>query len=111
MRQPHKYRDISREEIDELFSNYLLESWSYSKVDSFARNEKAFEMSYIYRQRGKSSASEVAGTAYHSALKHYFKQLKDGVIIDLAELQTIAYNHIDEIEPHKWKIQKTTPSI
>jgi len=111
MKEPHKYRDLEPERIEELFSNYLLENWSYSKVDSFARNEKAFEMSYIYRQRGRSSASEVSGSAYHLALKHYFRQLMDGVIVDLAELQTIAFEYIDDVEPTKWKIQKTTPSI
>jgi hypothetical protein len=97
--------------MEELFSNYLFDSWSFSKVSAFARNEKAFEMSYIYRQPFKNSASSVAGSAYHSALELYFKDLKEGIINDLASLQIVAYAYINEIHPNKWKLQKTTPTI
>ena len=63
MKKEHKYRGLTQEQHEELFSNYLIDSWSFSKVASFARNEKAFEMSYIYRQPFKSSASSVSGSA------------------------------------------------
>lgn len=111
IKEPHKYRGLSRDELEELFSNYLIDSWSFSKVSSFAQNEKAFEMSYIYRQPFRSSASSVAGSAYHAAMESYFKDLMDGVQNDLAALQVIAYNYIDEFNPNKWKLQKTTPTI
>lgn len=111
MKQSHKYRGLSPDKLEELFSNYLIDSWSFSKVSAFARNEKAFEMSYIYRQPFRSSASSVAGSAYHSAMEFFFKDLKDGVKNDLAALQIVAYAYINEIKPNKWKLQKTTPTI
>ena len=111
MMEAHKYRNLSNEEKEELFSNYLLDSWSFSKVDSFARNEKAFEMNYVYREPSKFSASSVAGTAYHSALKLYFSELKDGVKIDVADMQIVAIEEIEKVKPNKWKTQKTTPTI
>lgn len=111
MKQPHKYKDLTPEAQEELFSNFLIDSWSYSKVATFARNEKAFEMSYIYCQSWKRSASEVSGSAYHAALEYYFNCKKQNITEDLAALQTVAYNYIDDIGANNWKLQKTTPSI
>ena len=111
MKKEHKYRGLTQEQHEELFSNYLIDSWSFSKVASFARNEKAFEMSYIYRQPFKSSASSVSGSAYHAAMEFFFTDLKDGVKNDLSTLQLKAYAYIDNIKPNHWKIQKTTPTI
>lgn len=111
MKNLHKYRELTPEQHEELFSNYLIDSWSFSKVSAFARNEKAFEMQYIYRQQSKHSASEISGSAYHSALQQYFNELKTGVKVDLAALQIIAFNYIDEVKANEWKLQKTTPSV
>jgi hypothetical protein len=111
MIQENKYKKFNPEQLEELFSNYLLDSWSFSKVSAFARNEKAFEMQYIYRQPYKSSFSSVAGSAYHAAIEFYFASLKNGMKEDLPTLQTVAYNYIDEIGANDWKIQKTTPSV
>jgi S-DNA-T family DNA segregation ATPase FtsK/SpoIIIE len=108
---PHEYRNLTADQYEELFSNYLLDSWSYSKINSFSNNEKAFEMFYIYRKRGKYSSSAVAGTAYHKALQSYFNNLKDGVVLDLVALEKIAFNDIDNIPANQWKIQKTVPTI
>jgi hypothetical protein len=99
------------DELENIFSNYLISDWSYSKVTAFARNEKAFEKSYIYGVYGKSSATTVAGQAYHVALDVYFTQLKDGNVIDLVELEQIAFKHIDEVPGNYWKLQKTTPTV
>lgn len=107
----HKFRDQNRDQIEELFSNYLLDSWSYSCVTSFARNEKAFEMQYIYRISGKSSATTIAGTAYHEALKLYFECYNEGIILDIAALETRAFQVIEEIPANAWKLQKTSPTI
>ena len=107
----HQYRDLTPVEHEELFSNFLIDSWSYSKVSSFARNEKAFEMEAIYRSPLRSGTSSVAGNAYHEALDHYFTNKKEGIEIDLPHLQIIAYNYIEEVLPNKWKLQKTTPTI
>ena len=111
MKNHHQYRDLSPEKLEELFSNFLLDSWSFSKVNSFARNEKAFEMVYIYRKPIRRSASEVSGSAYHESLKHYFTERKIGNKQDIVSLQEIAYNYIDGIDSNQWKIQKTTPTI
>lgn len=103
--------------------------------------KKVFEKENIYHERGKRSASSVAGNAYHSALNHYFYFKKHGERIplnyqklndleveeseaiiehfetvkntqyDLVDLEKIAFDYIDFVEPSKWKLQKTTPSI
>lgn len=111
MKNKHYYRDMTPEQKEDLFAYYLLDSWSFSKVATFARNEKAFEMAYIYRQPYKNSASNVAGSAYHDALRYYFLEFKKGNQIDLASAQMVAYNYIDDVKANDWKIQKTTPTI
>ncbi|MFT3679470.1 MAG: DNA translocase FtsK [Ferruginibacter sp.] len=105
------YKSYGQDQLEELFSNFLLSSWSYSKVTSFARNEKAFEMQYIYGMFGKQSATTIAGQAYHHALQFYFSCKKDGREVSLPELEQSAYEYIDEVRPNKWKLQKTTPMV
>jgi len=99
------------EAMDEHFSNYLIDSWSFSKVSSFARNEKAFEMSSIFGIYSKSSATTIAGKAYHKALDYFFTSLKAGVQIDIVELEQAAFQCIEGTPANLWKIQKTTPTI
>lgn len=99
------------EEKEELLSNFLVDSWSYSKVSEFSRNEKSFEMSAIYGIRQKQSSSTIAGTAYHAALQKYFEKKKEGEVLDLPSLEVAAYDYIDDVKPWKWKVQKTTPTI
>ena len=106
-----KYKTYSQEQIDELLSNYLIDSWSYSKLGTFSRNEKAFEMQYIYRIYGKSSASTIAGQAYHAALRMFFINLKDGVVTDIVALESFAFEYIDNVRADWWKLQKTTPTV
>ena len=107
----NKYKDLNQEQQEELLSNYLIDSWSYSKVRAFAGNEKAFEMQYIYRCYGKSSATTVAGQAYHAALNLYFQNLKEGLLTDIVTLESVAFKHIDDFRADFWKLQKTTPTI
>ena len=110
-KQPHKYRDLRPDLMEEHFSNFLIDSWSFSKVSTFSRHEKAFEMSYIYCIPYRRSATEVAGSAYHKALKAYFIALKEGIETDIIDLQQIAFTYINEIWPNRWKLQKTTPTV
>lgn len=107
----HKYRYLPPDEMEELFSNYLMDSWSYSKVSTFARNEKVFEMQYIYNIKSKLSSVTVAGQAYHKALDLYFCSLQNSIDVDIVDLEHEAFVHIEEIPAGLWKIQKTTPSI
>ena len=106
-----KYSTYTQEQVDELLSNFLIDSWSYSKVASFSRNEKNFEREEIYMERGKSSATTVAGSAYHKALELYFNSFTAPVRPGVVELQTEAYNYIDEIPASSWRIQKTNPTV
>jgi len=99
-KQPHKYRDLRPDLMEEHFSNFLIDSWSFSKVSTFSRHEKAFEMSYIYCIPYRRSATEVAGSAYHKALKAYFIALKEGIETDIIDLQQIAFTYINEIWPN-----------
>lgn len=105
------YKSLAPEQFDELLSNFLISSWSYSKVSTFARHEKAFEMQYIFGLYGRSGPTTVAGTSYHEALKYYFGQLKETVVTDLAELEMAAFAYLDTVPANRWKMGKTTPTI
>lgn len=105
------YKSYSTEQIENLQSQFIVGSWSYSKVAQFARHEKAFEMIYIYGYRSKSSATTEAGKAYHESLKGYFKAKKEGLILSLPEIEEIAFSYIEEIPANNWKLQKTTPTV
>lgn len=105
------YKTYDTDQLEELQSQFLVSSWSYSKVTTFARNEKAFEMSYIFGLRGKNSATTVAGSAYHEALQAYFEAKKAGNTLGIAELEQVAFDYIDGVKGNDWKLQKTTPTI
>lgn len=106
-----KYVALSPYERTELLSRFLIESWSFSKVNTFSRNEKAFEMSYIYNYPFRQSASSVAGSAYHEAVEYYFKSKQKGETKDVVELQSVAFEYINNFPANDWKLQKTTPTI
>lgn len=106
-----KYRLYDLDQLQELFSNYLISSWSYSKVTAFARHEKAFEMQHIFGLYSKTSATTISGNAYHHALDCYFSQKKEGITLGLPELEAAAYQYVDDVAPNKWKLQKTTPTV
>lgn len=105
------YKTWQPDQIDNLLSNFLISSWSFSKLSQFARNEKAFEMFYIYNVKGKSSASAIAGQAYHYALDKYFSAKKEGNVLDLVALEVFAFEYIDKVSNGFWKTQKTTPTV
>ena len=107
----HQYRDQSNDRIEELLSNYIIDSLSFSKINTFCRNEKAFEMQYVYRITGKNSANTIAGQAYHAALQLYFECFATGIILDIASLEARAFQVIEEVPANIWKLQKTTPTI
>lgn len=106
-----KYESYTREQLEELFSSFLIDSWSFSKVACFARNEKDFERIYIYGEKGKRSVSSIAGNAYHEALKDFFVQHGERREVALPDLETLAYNYIEEIPANVWKLQKTYPTV
>ncbi|MDI9863999.1 DNA translocase FtsK [Flectobacillus sp. DC10W] len=108
----NRYKYLEPHEIEELLSNYLINSWSYSKVRTFASNEKDFERKYIYGEDSKRSSTTIAGEAYHKALDIYFSGLREsGHTYDITDLEAAAYEYIEMISPNTWKIQKTTPTI
>lgn len=107
----HKYKDLSEKDLRELQSNFLIDSVSYSKIAAFSRNPKSFEMQYIYNQRSKSSATTVAGQAYHYALDRFFTAKQNGEDFDVADLLTFAFDYIEDYKVPFWKVQKTTPTI
>ena len=108
----NQYGRFTKEQLEEHFSYYLMDSWSYSKVACFARNEKAFEKEYIYCERGRRSATSVAGNAYHKALECYFASFGSEFPAPmLIDLQEVAYEYIDKVPANDWKLQKTTPTV
>lgn len=106
------YKNLTTEELAKHLGQFLVSSWSYSSVSTFSRNQKAFEMQSVYGYRSKSSATTMAGNAYHEALQQYFNLFKTKEALpELVDLETIAYNYIEETDPRNWKLQKTTPSV
>jgi hypothetical protein len=106
-----EYKSYTPEQLQELDSLFLISTLSYSKVSQWTRNQKAFEMLYVYGYRQKNSSTTVAGQAYHYALEMYFKNKKEGIELSIVDLETLAFNYIDEQPASEWKIQKTTPTI
>ena len=105
------YKDFTNLQIEELLSNYLIDSWSYSRVSTFSRQEKEFEMRYLYNVYGKSSATSVGGQAYHTALETYFGKLATGENCDIIDMERVAANRVLEVPADSWKIQKTRPTV
>jgi len=107
----NKYSSYNDNQLEELFSNFLIDSWSYSKVTSFARNEKEFEKNEIYREKSRRSATSVAGNAYHSALEFFFNSFRLGIKTSIVEMEQVAFQYLDEVPANAWKLQKTTPTV
>lgn len=108
----NKYSLLGTEALDEHFSNFLIDFWSYSSIATFARNEKEFERRYIYREPSRRSATTVAGTAYHAALQLYFETLRNsGAEVSIADMQQAAFRSIDEMKANQWKLGKKTPTV
>lgn len=108
----NRYSLLSPEELENHFSDYLIDSWSFSAVSAFARNEKDFERRYIYREQSRRGHSAVAGTAYHAALQFFFETLRDtGAEPSLSLLQEKAYVAIDDTPANEWRLSKTAPTV
>ena len=107
----NKYITLSDDQLEEHFSQFLIDSWSYSAVATFARNEKEFERRYIYREPSRSSATTVAGTAYHAGLRLFFENLHNGVETTIVQMQERAYAEIDTVDANRWKLGKKTPTV
>lgn len=107
----HQFKGLNADQYEELFANFLIDSWSYSRVSQFSRNEKAFEMNYIYRVPQKRSASTIAGQAYHEALEYYFNCKLKNKTPDIIDLEREAFQFTEEVPANEWKLQKTTPTI
>ncbi|MGH2666013.1 DNA translocase FtsK [Flavobacterium sp.] len=106
------YKTYSNDQLENHLSQFLVSNWSYSSASAFARNPKAYEMQYIYGYRAKSSATTIAGQAYHKALEMYFAMMKQNEVLpDLVTLEQIAFDYIEDVDARDWKLQKTTPSI
>jgi len=108
----NKYSFLQGDALEEHLSNFLIDSWSYSGVATFARNEKEFERRYIYHEPSRRSATTIAGSAYHFALQTYFEHIRDsGEEISEATMQEAAYKTIDEVEANQWKLGKKNPTV
>lgn len=108
----NKYSQLTHEQLEEHFSNYLVDSWSYSAVSCFARNEKAFEMQYVYREKDTRSVSSIAGNAYHAALKEYFSAYTDTFgKAPVVDLTAWAYEYLDEIGANEWRLTDKFPTV
>lgn len=107
----NRYSTYTKDQLEEHFSNYLLDSWSYSAVSCFARNEKAFEMQYVYREREPYAMSSIVGNAYHTALKEYFAGFVDGCEPNIVNLTKVAYEYLDNVPANDWKLTQKIISV
>lgn len=108
----NQYKLLEPEEQEELLSNFLISAWSYSKVSTYARHQKSFEMQYIFGLYSKSGPSAVAGKAYHKALQMYFAQIMaEGTIHPIHELEAAAFQYLEELPGNAWKLGKKTPTV
>ncbi len=108
----NRYSILAGDRLENHLSQFLIDSWSYSGVSTFARNEKEFERRYIYREPSRSSSTTVAGTAYHAALQLYFENLRDtGAEVSIAQMQERAFAVIDNLKANQWKLGKKTPTV
>lgn len=108
----NKYSLLSDEELECHFSNFLIDSWSYSALATFARNEKEFERRYVYHEPSRRSATTAAGTAYHAALQFFFETLRDtGEEPTVSAMQEAAFKSIDTVEANQWRLGKKTPTV
>lgn len=105
------YAKLTPEQLEEHFSNFLIESWSYSGVSCFARNEKAFEMQYVYHEKDTLSISSIAGKAYHAALKEYFSAWSEGDQPAVVDLTKYAYEYLDDVPANDWRLTPKFPSV
>ena len=111
IKNSNSYKNLSPEQLEEHFSNFIINSWSYSKCTQFARNELGFEMIYIYREPIRKSSTTIAGNAYHSALQLFFDSKKDKKEVDIIDLEKHVIDYIEKVPVNDWKIQKTTPTV
>ena len=107
----NKYSKYTSDEVEELLSNYLVDSWSYSRVSLFARNEKAFEMEAIYMEKSKRSVTSIAGNAYHEALRLFFTNLQGGDETSVVDMESAAYGYLEEVGANEWRLSKTAPTV
>ena len=105
------YKDFTDLQVEELLSNYLIDSWSYSRVNTFARQEKEFEMRYLYNVYSKTSATSAAGSAYHAALEYFFGRMVSGEACDAIDMERVASEYVVSRPADSWKIQKTRPTV
>ena len=105
------YKSYSPEQLENLASNYLLSTWSFSKLMAFSRNQMGFEMNYLWNEKSRSSATTIAGQAYHYALDQYFTAKIGGNTLSLPELEAFAFQYIDDIPANTWQLQKTLPTV
>jgi hypothetical protein len=80
-------------------------------VSTFARQEKEFEMRYLYNVFPKISATTVAGQAYHAALELFFGKMATGDACDIIDMQLVASEYINSRPADMWKIQNTRPTV
>lgn len=108
----NKYSLLRGDALENHLSDFLIDSWSYSGIATFARNEKEFERRYIYREPSRRSATTAAGIAYHAALQLYFETLRDtGHEATIALMQQAAFSSIDQVKANEWKLGKKTPTV
>jgi len=107
---------LPMDQMENHLSNYLIEHWSISGVNTFIRNEKAFERYYVFKditEQGESS-SRVIGKCYHEVLQMFFEEWRDrGEKCTIEKLLDKAYRKLDETDMEDFKdyVNKTPVQV
>ncbi len=106
------FSKLTGDALEEHLSNYLVPKWSISSVKKFMNNQKLFEKEEIFGEwvRG-SSASAMAGTAYHHAVAKFFEEFKKGKTLSFDETLQHGHQRIEEFTASEFKTTKQLPTV
>jgi len=97
-------------------SNFLLDHLSVSAVQTFARNEKSFEKTYIFKDYSMDGETEsrVIGKVYHHTLRAFFEEWEvSRQKLSYDRLMQIAFDELDTYKGKSFKpyVNKTIVEI
>lgn len=111
----NKYAKLEGDRLNEHLSNYLIEYWSVSGLVTFMRNEKAFEMQYIFRERDEDRGlSALTGDIYHKVEMVYFRELEQSKmqnVMSYDDLLIVAHREIEELKASAYYLGKAYKTV
>lgn len=112
----NKFALLPPERMEAHLANFLLDHLSVSAVQTFARNEKSFEKTYIFKDYSMDGESEsrVIGKVYHHTLRAFFEEWEvSRKKLSYDRLMQIAFDELDTYKGKSFKpyVNKTIIEI